>query len=264
MSSEFGAAGATDLSGKVAVVTGGGSGIGRATSLLYARAGARVAVLDVDGAAAAAVAAEAGGRDQALGLAVDVGDDHSVRAAVAEVVATWGRLDVLFNNAGVDHIGTLAETSEEDWDRCFRVNVKGVFLCSRAAQPHLAAAGSSAVVNNASIVGLVGVRSYAAYSATKGAVVALTRAMAVDLAPLGIRVNAICPGLIRTPMGDGILRLRGAGDADSGADLTVGKYPLGRLGAPEDVAAAALFLAGPQSAFLTGVILPVDGGATAQ
>ena len=253
------------LEGARALVTGAGSGIGRATALALGQAGVLVAALDVaaDRAAATAAAVEAAG-GRALAVGADVGDDAAVRSAVELTSRHFGGLDVLVNNAGIDLGGTLAQTAEDDWDRLFAVNVKGVFLCSRAAQPHLERSGRASVVNIASIVALVGVSGYAAYTATKGAVLSLTRAMAVDLAAAGVRVNAVCPGLIRTPMAEQMLARRGDGDPELGAARTVGRYPLKRLGTPEDVASAVLYLAGPASGFVTGTVLTVDGGMSAQ
>jgi NAD(P)-dependent dehydrogenase (short-subunit alcohol dehydrogenase family) len=187
-----------------------------------------------------------------------------VQVAVARTVETFGSLDILYNNAGVNSSGSVVDATEEDWDRCFAVNVKSTFLCCRAAVPYLSGSGSGAVVNQASVAALVGVPNFAAYCAAKGAVVALTRSMAIDLAPRRIRVNAICPGTVLTPLTEPLLRDRGDGDLEVGLTKTVVKYPIGRLGTPEEIASAALFLASDQASFLTGSILTADGGMTAQ
>lgn len=253
------------LRGKVAVITGAGSGIGRAAAALFAAEGAEVAIVDQDHASAEETAAQivaVGGR--AVALKADVTTSAEVERAIERTVAEFGRLDVLYNNAGVNSHGSVAVATEADWDRCFAVNAKGTFLCSRAAVPPMQAAGGGAIVNQASVAGLVGVPEFAAYCAAKGAVIALTRSMAVDLAKLGIRVNAICPGTVFTPLMEPMLRARGGGDVDEGMRLTVAKYPIGRLGTPEEIARVALFLASDESAFMTGSIVAADGGMTTQ
>ena len=253
------------MEGRVALITGAGSGIGRAAAQRFAAEGCAVAVVDMVAAAAAETAGKIvaeGGR--AISCPADVTVDAEVRAAVDHAVQAFGGLDVVYNNAGVNSSGSVADATEEDWDRCFAVNAKGTFLCSRAAVEYLAASGSGAIVNQGSVAALVGIPSFAAYCAAKGAVVALTRSMAIDLAPRGIRVNAICPGTVFTPLMEPMLRARGDGDMEVGLARTVVKYPIGRLGTPEEIASAALFLASDQASFLTGSILAADGGMTAQ
>jgi NAD(P)-dependent dehydrogenase (short-subunit alcohol dehydrogenase family) len=249
----------------VALITGAGSGIGRAAAELFAAEGAAVAVVDLIAEAAeetvAKITADGG---QAVALAANVAVAAEVESAVARAVGELGRLDVLYNNAGVNSAGSVADATEDDWDRCFAVNAKGTFLCSRAAVPHLEEAGGGAIVNQGSVAGLVAVPNFAAYCAAKGAVVALTRSMAIDLAGRRIRVNAICPGTVFTPLMEPMLRARGDGDLEAGLAKTVVKYPIGRLGTPEEIARVALFLASDEASFLTGSIVTADGGMTAQ
>jgi NAD(P)-dependent dehydrogenase (short-subunit alcohol dehydrogenase family) len=247
------------------MITGAGSGIGRAAAELFAAEGATVAVVDLDAdAAEETVGKITAGGGRALALTANVAVAAEVESAVARAVQELGRLDVLYNNAGVNSAGSVVDATEEDWDRCFAVNAKGTYLCSRAAVPHLEAAGGGAIVNQGSVAGLVAVPNFAAYCAAKGAVVALTRSMAIDLAARRIRVNAICPGTVFTPLMEPMLRARGDGDLEAGLAKTVVKYPIGRLGTPEEIARVALFLASDEASFMTGSIVAADGGMTAQ
>jgi len=250
------------LDGAVAVVTGGANGIGRATVLALAAAGARVAIVDRDAAAAAALAAEidAAGRP-ARALAADVSDEADVEALFAEVVAGEGRVDVLVNNAGTALRKPATELPLADWDKVVAVNMTGVFLCARAAARHMIAAGrGGAIVNTASIMGLSGGGLYPniSYQTTKGAVVNMTRALAVEWAPHRIRVNAVAPTYVRTAF---IAPLLAQPELVAKIEAMT---PLGRLAEPEEVAAAILFLASPAAAMITGHTLPVDGGFLAQ
>ena len=251
------------LANKVCVVTGGGSGIGRATCRLFAAEGARLVVADKNLAAAEAVAAEC--RDagaEAIALGIDVSRAADAERMVAETLGAFGRLDVLVNNAGYGIAGSVLDTDEKAWDDLMAVNVRGVFLCSKYAIPAMKAQGGGTIVNTASVVASIGIRNRAAYCASKGAVAALTRAMAVDHVDDGIRCNAIAPGTIDTPYFDDILRR--SPDPEAVRRALAARQLLRRLGTPEEIAAGILFLASDESRFATGSILTLDGGMTAQ
>jgi NAD(P)-dependent dehydrogenase (short-subunit alcohol dehydrogenase family) len=250
------------LRGKRALISGAASGIGHAAATLFAREGAAVLLFDRDPtggrAAADAIAAQGG---WALFVAGDVTCAADCERAVDAAVRSLGGLDVLFNNAGIIRRGTILETSEQDWDLTLAVNLKGVFLLSRSAIPVMARAGGGVIINTASNWGLVGGPQSAAYCASKGAVVLLTKAMALDHGKDGIRVNCICPGDIDTPM----LRSE-AGQLKRPLEAFLAEsagVPLGRVGRPEDVAQAALYLASEASSFMTGAPLLIDGGFAA-
>jgi meso-butanediol dehydrogenase/(S,S)-butanediol dehydrogenase/diacetyl reductase len=251
------------LKDKVCIITGGGSGIGRAACLLFAREGARLSVVDKRKEAAEAVAAEckAAGAE-ATAIPADVSRSADARRLVEETVRVFGRLDVLVNNAGYGIAGTVVDTDEDDWDALMAVNVRGVFLCTKYAIPAMKAGGGGTIVNTASVVAAVGIRNRAAYCASKGAVAALTRAVAIDHVADGIRCNAIAPGTIDTPYFDDILRK--SPDAAAVRKGLEARQLLGRLGRPEEIAAGMLFLASDESSFATGSILTIDGGMTAQ
>jgi NAD(P)-dependent dehydrogenase (short-subunit alcohol dehydrogenase family) len=250
------------LTGKRALITGGASGIGRATALLFAREGAAVAVADVDQAHGEAVVreiVEQGGR--AIFIRCDVTQAADCERAVAQAVGALGGLDILSNNAGIIRRAAVPETSEADWDQVMAVNVKSVFLLSKYAVPAMAQAGGGAIINTASGWGLVGGRKAAAYCASKGAVVLLTKAMALDHGEQNIRVNCICPGDTDT----GMLRneAQQLGEPYERFLVESAQRPLKRIGRPEEIAQAALYLASEASSFVTGTALVVDGGGLA-
>jgi NAD(P)-dependent dehydrogenase (short-subunit alcohol dehydrogenase family) len=249
------------LRGKIALVTGGGGGIGRATSLAYAREGAKVAVVDIDGSAARMVADDvvsAGG--EAIGIETDVSRSDRVAAMVDEVVARFGRLDIAFNNAGIDiEHEPLAKTTEEAFDKLMSVNVKGVWLCMKFEIKQMLLQGGGAIVNTSSIGGLIGAARQPIYGATKHAVLGMTKAAAVEYGRKGIRINAVCPGIIRTEMTERAI----ARDPRRQAYIEQA-HPIGRLGEAEDIARAVVFLSSDDATFIIGHSLAVDGGFTAR
>ena len=242
------------FTGKVAFVTGGASGIGRATAVAFAQEGARVAILDLteEALATTAEAVRATGAE-VLVLACDVAKPEQVEAAIAEVVATFGRLDVAFNNAGVENKAAPgAEIALEEWDRILNINLRGTFVCMKHELAQMVRQGSGVVVNTSSGAGVRGVAGGASYAASKHAIIGLTKSAALDYAKANIRVNAVLPGNIETPMMD---RFTG-GDIQKAIDLE----PVGRLGKPEEIADAVLWMSADLGAFVTGAAIAVDGG----
>lgn len=251
------------LAGKVAIVTGSATGIGKQGAILFAEEGARVVVVDLDeagGHQTVETIRKAGGT--AMFVQTDVIDPAQVEGLVQTTKTTYGRIDILYNNAGVNLYGKLTDTSVENWDRVMAVNVKSVFLCCKAVIPMMKEAGGGTIVNTASSAAIVGLRNLAVYTASKGAVLQLTKNLALDYAADQIRVNALCPGVTATEM---TLKMI---ETSSDPAATRARYdhgrPLGRMAAPIEIARAALFLASDQSSFMTGAYLIVDGGYTAE
>jgi NAD(P)-dependent dehydrogenase (short-subunit alcohol dehydrogenase family) len=252
----------TRLSGKVALITGGGTGIGRAIALAFAREGASVAVaarrLEKLKEAVNEIESQGG---KGLAIECDVTSAAGVDRAVRAAKERFGRLNVLVNNAGILHVSTVEGISEEDWDRLMTVNIKGPFLMSRAVLPEFRKSGGGAIVNIGSVLGLVAVKDRAAYCASKGGVTMLTKAMAMDHAHENIRVNCICPSIVETELVRGVFDETEKGQALRKARIAT--IPLGRMGSPADVAEMAVFLASEESSWLTGAAIPLDGGLTA-
>ncbi len=241
------------------LITGAASGIGKGIAQRFVEAGASVAILDIQAEAAKETAAALSKAGRAIALAGDVSREEDVKAAVETTVAQFGGLDILINNAGVEIFGTAPELTAEQWDRQIGVNLKGVFLCSKHAVPRMQA-GGGAIVNIVSIHAIVSYLGTAAYDASKAGLIGLTRAMALDHGPEGIRVNAICPGYIDTPMLSQWANLQP--DPKAAMDQIAKLHPVRRIGTPRDIAEAALFLASDAASFITGATLVVDGGLT--
>ena len=252
-----------DFTGKTAVVTGAGSGIGRAIALRLATGGAAVALLDLNAGAAEATVrliAEAGG--VATPWACDVTDCDAVERIMRSIAEQSGRLDILINNAGIASIGSLTQTSPEELDRVYRVNVRGVYHCLHSAVPVMVEQGGGVILNLASIASLVGIKDRFAYSMSKGAVLTMTYSVAIDYIDQNIRCNCICPARIHTPFVDGYLAKHHAGHEAEVFEKLSRYQPIGRMGKPEEVAALAAFLCSDDAAFITGAAYPLDGGVT--
>jgi NAD(P)-dependent dehydrogenase (short-subunit alcohol dehydrogenase family) len=256
-----------DWSGRVAFVTGGSQGIGRGCAEVLAEAGASVAICGLpDGHVAETVEAIRGAGGDAFGVEANVADRASVATAIDAAVRRFGRLDTLITSAGIQRYGTVADTPEATWDEVFAVNVKGVFFAAQAALPHLRASGHGSIVVISSVQGHVNQPNVAAYAASKGALDALVRSMAIDEAPHGVRVNAVCPGSVDTPMLRASARKFSDG-SEAGTQALVEEWgrthPLGRVATPREVGEVVAFLAGPRASFVTGEDVRVDGGLLA-
>jgi len=249
--------------GKVALVSGAGSGIGRAAALLFAAEGAAVGLLDIDPAGGGKTLEMINSRGgKAALLSGDVTSAADVSRVIEQIESKYDRIDVLFNNAGIELSRPLHQTSEQEWDRVLAVNLKGMFLLAKAVLPIMMGQKSGAIVNTSSISGMLGWPAYAAYSTSKGGVIQLTRQMAVDYAAYNIRVNCICPGTTLTPLIERLFELEE--DPETAKQVIAARHPLGRFAQPEEIAQAVLFLASEEASFITGAVLPVDGGYTAK
>ena len=250
------------LDGKVALVTGGGSGIGKASALALAREGARVVVsdIDIDGGRATVNAIESAG-GHAIFIKADVSQRADVEAMVSRTIEVYGQLDCAFNNAGIEGaVGvSISDCPEDNWDRVIDINLKGVWLCMKYELAHMLNQGGGSIVNTASVAGLVGGTFGAAYYASKHGVVGLTKAAAIEYGKSNIRVNAVCPGVIRTEMAERILN-----DNRAVEGAITAQHPLGRLGTPAEVADAVVWLSSDEASFITGQAIAVDGGYVAQ
>lgn len=251
-----------ELTGRAAIITGGGSGIGRAIAELFAQRGAAVEILDVDEAGATDAVRtieQAGG--SAAWQRCDISDRAATNAAFNAAIARRGRLHILVNNAGVAHIGNVLTTTEEDFDRVMRINVRGAFNCTQAAVAQMAAAGGGVILNISSIAAILGISDRFAYSVSKGAVLTMTYSVAKDFLKQNIRCNAICPSRIHTPFVDGYLAKTYPGREAEMFQKLSEYQPVGRMGTPEEVAKLALYLCSDDASFITGVAYPIDGGA---
>ena len=254
-----------DLTGKTAAVTGAGSGIGRAIATLFGRQGAQIIALDLrkDAAAATAEAVRTAGGN-ARAEVCDVANSAQLADVFKGIERTEGRLDILVNNAGIAHVGTIERTSEEDFDRLYQVNVKGVFLGSKAAVPMMLRQGGGVILNMASIASLIGIPDRFAYSMTKGAVHTMTKSIAVDYVKQNIRCNCICPARVHTPFVDRFVAENYPGREAEVLQELSDYQPVGRMGTPDEVAYLALYLCSDEASFVTGQAYPLDGGVLNQ
>ena len=244
------------LAGKVAIITGGGSGIGKAIAKAFVREGAKIVIAGRDSKKLDRAAVEIGA--DCLTMSADISNVGSVEKLVSETLDRFKQINVLVNNAAVLLPGTAESISEEDFDQTFAINVRGLWLLSRAVLPHMRASGGGSIVNIASVLSLVGARNRVAYAASKGAVMAMTKAMALDHAAENIRVNCICPGIVETEM---VARFS---TDENARKQRIAMHPIGRFGRPVEIASAAIFLASDESGWTTGSVLTIDGGYTAQ
>ena len=259
------------LDDKIAIVTGAGSGIGRAAATRFAAEGARVGCVDLDAAGAAETAGAIG--DAAVAITADVSSEADAERMVAETVAAFGPPTVLYANAGIAGSGSAGDVSYADWQKVIDVNLTGVWLSDKYCLPHMIEAGGGSIVNQASVGGVIGVPGIASYAAAKAGVIGLSRQMAVEYGPQNIRVNAICPGTVPTPLVRRTYEERGgfaarpeaagADDFDSLIAQAVGRFPIGRLGTVDEIAALALYLASDEAAWTTGTAINIDGGMSA-
>jgi NAD(P)-dependent dehydrogenase (short-subunit alcohol dehydrogenase family) len=250
-----------NLTGKTALVTGGGSGIGKSISTLFAAQGARVAVVDLqEGAARETAAAITGAGGKAAAFRCDISEAAEVAATLDAAEAALGPVNILVNNAGIPHVGTLESTSEADFDRICRVNIKGAFLCSQAAVSRMVPRGGGVILNMASIASLIGIPERFAYSVSKGAILTMTYSIAIDYMKKGIRCNCICPARIHTPFVDGFVARSYPGREPEMLQKLHEYQPIGRMGKPDEVATLALYLCSDEASFVTGAAYPLDGG----
>ncbi|HEX3036089.1 MAG TPA: SDR family oxidoreductase [Thermodesulfobacteriota bacterium] len=249
------------LKGKTAIVTGGGEGIGKATALLFCQEGAKVGVIGRTRSKLNKVVKEAKGPGEIVAFQGDVSKEEDVKRVVRAFYRQYGKIDILFNNAGIMEPGTVVTTSDEVWDRTININVKGVFLMSKYVVPHMIENGGGSIINNSSVLGMVGMENSVAYNASKGAVRQITRSMALDHAKQGIRVNSICPGYIKTKMDPEFMG--NPPDAEEQLDkIAASVVPIPRRAEPIEVAYMVLYLAGDESKYVTGSDLVIDGGWT--
>ena len=246
------------LKEKVAIITGGASGIGKATAILFAAHGAKIVVADIDERGANETVTDIhNAGNEAIYIQTDVTISANTERMVAETVSRYGKLDILLSSAGIAMRLPVADLPEEDWHRCLDVNLTGVYLCAKAAIPAMQKNGGGSIINLSSIYGLVGADVRAAYVASKGGVTNLTRGMALDYAEDNIRINCICPGFVETPLVAGVVK------TPEEYRKLADRHPMRRLAQPEEIAYGALYLASDESAFVTGIALPIDGGYTA-
>ena len=257
-----------NLDGKSALVTGAASGIGKATALRLAREGCSIAALDIDASALPMLEMELKKQQASfLTFAADISNTSQVKEFVQKAASSFGRIDFLFNNAGVEFISTAEETSDEEWDHVHGVNMKGTFLMSREVLPHMRAIAGGVIINNASDAGLRGIKMNAAYSSSKAGIIHFTRSLALDYGKYNIRCNCICPGCIKTPLCERFNAEVGATKGISGEqalkEFVDANIPMQRVGLPEEVASVVAFLCSDDARYISGAIIPIDGGLTA-